>query len=128
MLKGISVKLAASDIDRARHWYEEKLGLSPYEDSPAVLRYRVGSTSFSLYLTPTAGSAKNTVAVWSVDDLRGEVARMRTRGVVFEDYDFGDGDKTIDGVIEAEGTLNAWFTDSEGNTMALAEELASTST
>lgn len=48
---------------------------------------------------------------------------MRARGVVFEDYDFGDF-KTIDGVAEDpdDGSLNAWFTDSEGNVMGLAQE------
>ena len=55
--------------------------------------------------------------------LRDEVARLRGRGVVFEDYNFGDGDKTVDGILaDAEGDQNAWFKDSEGNILALAED------
>ena len=72
--------------------------------------------------TPSAGAAKNTVASFTVTDLRAEVAAMRARGVVFEEYDFGGGDKTIEGIIKTDdGGLNAWFTDSEGNVLALAQ-------
>lgn len=123
MLTEVHASLAASDIERARRWYQEKLGLTPYESWPELLLFRVGQSRFSVFHTSNAGTAKNTVAIWSVSDLRAEVAAMRARGVVFEDYDFGDF-KTIDGVREDpdDGSLNAWFTDSEGNVMGLAQE------
>jgi predicted enzyme related to lactoylglutathione lyase len=123
MLIDVRANLAASDVERARRWYEEKLGLKPYESWPdELLRFRVGPSSFSIYKTASAGTAKNTVAVFDVADLRAEVAAMRARGVVFEEYDFGGGDKTVDGIIESDdGGLNAWFTDSEGNVLALAQ-------
>ncbi len=123
MLTDVHASLAASDVERARRWYEEKLGLTPYESWPdEILRFRVGPSSFSIYKTPNAGTAKNTVASFTVTDLRAEVAALRARGVVFEEYDFGGGDKTIEGIIETDdGGLNAWFADSEGNILALAQ-------
>ena len=120
MLIEIRVKLAASDIERARRSYAEKLGLTPYESWPEVLRYKIGQGNFSIHLTPTAGTAKNTVAVWG-GDLRAEVVAMRARGVVFDEYYVGDA-RTVDGIVAADdGTLNAWFQDLEGHIMALAQ-------
>ena len=123
MFTDVRANLAASDVERARRWYEEKLGLTPYESWPdELLRFRVGASGFSIYKTPSAGTAKNTVAVFDVADLRAEVVALRARGVTFEDYDFGDGERTVDGIIESDdGGLNAWFTDSEGNVLALAQ-------
>jgi hypothetical protein len=57
--------------------------------------------------------------------IRDEVARLRGNGVVFEEYDFGDEGKTVGGIMsEGESDINAWFVDSEGNILALAEEPA----
>jgi len=115
--------LAASDLSRARAWYEEKLGLVPLHAVGGDLVYWQGKTHFTVYLTPSAGTAKNTVAVWRVDDLRAEVAALRERGVRFNDYDLGDL-KTVDGIYTDpdDGTMNAWFTDSEGNILGLVED------
>ena len=123
MLTDVRANLAAADVERARRWYEDKLGLTPYESWPEeLLHFRVGASRFSIYRTATAGTAKNTVAVFDVADLRAEVVALRARGVTFEDYDFGDGERTVDGIIESDdGGLNAWFTDSEGNVLALAQ-------
>jgi catechol 2,3-dioxygenase-like lactoylglutathione lyase family enzyme len=118
---GIHPMLAASNLGRARAWYSAKLGLEPYRDyDDELLVYRSGETHLSIYATPSAGTARNTVAEWHVDDLRAEVAALRARGVVFEEYDFGPG--TIDGIMtDSDGSLNAWFTDSEGNILGLVE-------
>ncbi len=121
---GITAMLAASDLGRALAWYKEKLGLEPfrvYDDELAT--YRSGLTRLSVYTTPSAGTAKNTVAVWRADDLLSEVAALRARGVVFEDYDLGEA-RTVDGILTDpdDGSLNAWFTDSEGNTLGLVED------
>ena len=109
--------LAASDLGRAKRWYSEKLGFEPVDESQGVvLTYRSGDSTFSVYQTSFAGTAKNTVAVWRLVGLRDEVARLRGNGVEFEEYDFGEGEKTVGGILsDAEGEdLNAWFTDSEG--------------
>lgn len=120
----IGVMLAASDLGRARAWYADKLGLEPLHAAAEEAVYRQGKTQFSLYQTPSAGTAKNTVAVWRVGDLRAEMAALRARGVVFEDYDFGDM-KTVDGLFaDPDGDeLSAWFTDSEGNILGIVQDL-----
>ena len=112
--------LAASDIERARAWYEQKLGLTPEtEEAMGSLWYRTGDSWFLLYPTQAAGTARNTVAHWTVPDITAVMTELRGRGVVFEDYDFGNGMATVDGVIEVGGRSAAWFKDSEGNIIEL---------
>jgi catechol 2,3-dioxygenase-like lactoylglutathione lyase family enzyme len=120
----IGLMLAAADLARARAWYADKLGLEPLRYVPdEEMVYRQGATHFSVYQTESAGTAKNTVGVWRVDDLLAEAAALRSRGVVFGDYEF-DGVKTIDGIYtdRDDGSLAAWFVDSEGNTLGLVED------
>ena len=121
----ISGMIAAADLDRANRWYSEKLGFEPDFTMPDVLAtYKSGPSTFTVYKTEFAGTAKNTVGVWRLAGIRDEVARLRGRGVVFEEYDFGDEGKTVGGILsDAEGgDVNAWFKDSEGNILALVED------
>src|SRR4029079_16239552 len=73
-----------------------------------------------------AGTAQNTVAIWNVADLRSEVVRLRARGLVFEDLDYGADDRTIDGIMTTAGEngpiLNAWFRDSDGNWISVVQQ------
>jgi len=120
--------LATADLAAAKAWYADKLGLSPIAEYPTLAFYRVGSTSFTVYETPAAGTAQNTVAIWLVDDLRAEVARLRARGVVFEDLDLGPDGRTVDGIqtgtdpISGGPVLNAWFRDRDGNWISMVEQ------
>jgi predicted enzyme related to lactoylglutathione lyase len=117
----IAPMIAAADLARAKAWYADKLGLQPVQEVGGDLVYTSGDSMFTVYLTEFAGTAKNTVAVWRVPDIRAEMAELRGRGVVFEDYDFGDW-KTVDGVMtDPDGSLAAWFTDSEGNVLGLVQ-------
>jgi catechol 2,3-dioxygenase-like lactoylglutathione lyase family enzyme len=120
----ISGMIAAADLERAQQWYAEKLGFEPDFTFPEVLAtYKSGPSTFSVYKTEFAGTAKNTVGIWRLTGIRDEVARLRGRGVVFEEYDFGDEGRTVGGIMsDAEGDVNAWFKDSEGNILALAED------
>src|SRR5262249_7668248 len=77
--------LAASDIERAKRWYAEKLDLNPTVDlGNSGLLYMSGGAPFVLYQTESAGTARNTVAAWVVDDLVQLMAELRARGVQFE--------------------------------------------
>jgi len=120
----ISAMIAAADLERAKRWYTEKLGFEPDFQFPDVLAtYKSGPSTFTVYKTEFAGTAKNTVGVWRLKGLRDAVARLRERGVVFEEYDFGDRGKTVDGILsDVDGDLNAWFKDSEGNILSLLED------
>src|SRR5215210_1280804 len=120
----ISVMLAASDLGRAKAWYAEKLGFEPVEEfAEMVMDYVSGDTSFNVYRTEFAGTAKNTVAIWRAKDLLAEVASLRERGLTFDEYPADEGERYVDGVLYYEDKpVNAWFTDSEGNILALAED------
>lgn len=114
--------LAASDLDRARLWYADKLGLTPREElGGETLVYGEGASLFTIYVSPNAGTAKSTVAVFVVPDLDAEMAELRARGLVFEDYDMEDL-KTVNGLAtDPDGGKGAWFIDSEGNTLSLVQ-------
>ena len=117
----ISARAAAIDLDRARRWYEEKLGLVPEREDPGGVWYRFGGeTWLYLYATPSAGTAQNTIAGWEVKDIEAVMADLRGRGVTFEDYDFGEV-KTVEGLVDFGTAKAAWFKDSEGNTLELGE-------
>jgi catechol 2,3-dioxygenase-like lactoylglutathione lyase family enzyme len=120
----VSPMIAAADLERAKAWYADKLGFAPMFEMEGVLAgYASGSTTFTVYKTEFAGSAKNTVAAWRLKGLVDEVARLRERGVDFEEYDFGDGIATVAGILSDEdGPVNAWFRDSEGNSLVLIED------
>jgi catechol 2,3-dioxygenase-like lactoylglutathione lyase family enzyme len=119
----MSARLAASDIGRARAWYQEKLGFSPEREEMggAGLWYRSGETWFYLYQTDSAGTARNTVGGWEVTGIEGLMRELRSKGVTFEEYDFGEM-RTENGLLSGPGGYKAaWFKDSEGNTLELTE-------
>ena len=120
----LSAMIATSDLKRAKAWYGEKLGFEPVFEFPDVVAaYRSDGSSFNVYQSQFAGSARNTVAVWRLKGIRDEVARLRGNGVEFEEYDFGDEGKTVGGILsDEEGDVNAWFKDPDGNIFALVEE------
>src|SRR5207247_11262322 len=66
--------LATANVDKARSWYAERLGLEPLLAFSGLLVYQVEQTIFTLFETSSAGTAKNTVALWRVPDLRAEIA------------------------------------------------------
>ena len=122
----IHPSLATRDLAKAREWYSEKLAWDPTIEPPGVLVYEIDGpdAAFTLYETPFAGTARNTVMNWVVRDVRAEVARLRDRGVTFEDYDFGEY-KTVDGIMATpDGGATAWFKDADGNVVALLEDEA----
>ena len=110
----------ASDIGRARAFYKDKLGLEPTREERGGLIYESNSSKFLLYETQFAGTAQNTAMSWLTNDLDGDMADLRGRGVTFEEYDF-PGLKTENGVATDELGRGAWFKDSEGNILALTE-------
>ncbi|MEO6200165.1 MAG: VOC family protein [Cryobacterium sp.] len=112
--------LPAKDLQRARAFYKDKLGLEPAEVRDDGLIYRMSQGSFLLYETPNAGSAKNTQLCWNTSDVEADVAELRGKGVVFEEYDF-PGMKTEKGIAVLDGVKGAWFLDSEGNILCLSE-------
>src|SRR5688500_7331459 len=112
--------LPASDMERAKKFYAEKLGLVPAMEIEGGIAYKVRDSWFLLYPTRFAGTAEHTIASWLVDDLAETVAELRSRGVVFEEYDEPDL-KTVNGIADTGDYRGAWFKDSEGNIIALGQ-------
>jgi predicted enzyme related to lactoylglutathione lyase len=115
--------IPAADIARARRFYEDKVGLVAREEAAGGVVYECGERSWIfLYLSGGAGSSKASQAFWQVEDLEAEIAELRARGVVFEEYDM-PGLKTVDGIFTGGGAKAAWFRDSEGNILAIIQTL-----
>jgi catechol 2,3-dioxygenase-like lactoylglutathione lyase family enzyme len=114
--------LPAKDLGRAKAFYKEKLGLEPAEERDGELRYRTpAGAAVLMYETENAGTAKNTALLWVTPDVEGEVDRLRQAGVVFEEYDL-PGLKTENGIATNGGERAAWFKDSEGNILCVAQD------
>jgi catechol 2,3-dioxygenase-like lactoylglutathione lyase family enzyme len=120
----VSATIPAQDMDRARSFYADKLGLKPAEEAPEGLRYRCGSGEFLLFPSSGQASGAFTQLGWDVDDLEAVMGELRANGVVFEEYD-QPGFKSVNGIVEIAGGRGAWFKDSEGNLLALGESVAS---
>lgn len=114
--------LPAKDMARARSFYERKLGLKPKDVSESGVVYESGrKTGCFLYPTPNAGTSLASQAFWQVDDIDREVAELNARGVVFETYDMPGQQRN--GIMTAGGAKAAWFKDSEGNILAVIQNL-----
>ncbi len=116
----MSAVLPASDIKRARDFYERVLGLE-IADQPMMGGFMVhagNGTQFFVYETK-ASHGDATVAGFLVDDLEGTMRELRDRGVMFEEYDM-PGMKTVNGVVDlGDAGKSAWFKDSEGNIISV---------
>jgi catechol 2,3-dioxygenase-like lactoylglutathione lyase family enzyme len=125
----VATRLPAGDLDRARRFYAEKLGLEPVDERPGGLLYRCGGADFAVFRSTGVSPGTFTQMAFEVDDLESVVTELRRRGVVFEDVD-APGLRTRDGIAEIEGNYPskgargeraAWFRDSEGNLMGIGQ-------
>ena len=115
--------IPAKDLARARQFYEQKVGLKPSQETNGGVVYEFGrGTACFLYPTPNAGTSKASQAFWSVADVDSEIEALKARGVVFEHYDM-PGERSASGAITEGGAKAAWFKDSEGNIMALIQDV-----
>jgi predicted enzyme related to lactoylglutathione lyase len=114
--------IPASDIPRAREFYEKKVGLVAREEVAGGVVYEcAGGSWIFLYQSSGAGTSQASQAFWQVQDIEKEVAELRARGVVFEEYDRPGALKTVNGISIGGGAKAAWFKDTEGNIMALIQ-------
>ena len=113
--------IAVKDLDRARRFYEETLGLKT-EDAVEgeVLEVKSGDTVINVYRSEFAGTNKATALTFDVDDLENEVRELKGKGVFFEHYDMPGLEQRGD-IYIAEGFKTAWFKDPDGNILNLAE-------
>ena len=113
--------LPAADLERAKRFYADKLGLTPESEFPGGLLYRCGKDSrFSVFLSQGEAGGTHTQAMWLVEDVESEVAALKARGVVFEEYDLPSL-STVNSIATAGPIKGAWFQDSEGNLLSLGQ-------
>ena len=115
----IDVMLLATDLEVARRFYGEVLGLEVLVADEQFLTFRCGGDSRLVVTKSTTGSQEEaTKASWRVDDLADEVAWLRARGVQLQDLpELG----TTDGVADIGFALAAWFTDPHHNWIGLLQ-------
>lgn len=113
--------LPATDLERAKKFYADKLGLTPESELDGGLFYRCGKDSrFSVFTSQGKASGTHTQAMWLVEDVESEVAALKVRGVVFEEYDMPSL-STVNSIATIGTAKGAWFKDSEGNLLSLAQ-------
>lgn len=113
--KTSSAIVSVSDIDRARDFYENTLGLEPIGNLQEAIGYRTGGTKLIIYPSSSAGSNTANAVVWSVpDDFDAVADELRAKNVVFEEYpDMGM--EIRDGVHIGGDFKSVWFKDPDGN-------------
>ena len=113
--------IPAKDLERARRFYEGKVGLKPTALAAGGVFYEfAGGTACFLYPSAGAGTSRASQAFWDVDDVARAVRELEQRGVEFQDYDM-PGMKTVNHIFDGGDAKAAWFKDSEGNIMALVQ-------
>ena len=114
-------KLPAQDVERARAFYRDVLGLEPVRDHQSHLFYECGGASFLVF--PSSGSPSGThdQLGFAVDDVEATAATLRDRGVELETYEAPPGCSFRDGIMDYGPVKAAWFKDSEGNLISIAQ-------
>jgi catechol 2,3-dioxygenase-like lactoylglutathione lyase family enzyme len=124
----VVTKLPAQDLERARRFYSDVLGLEPVERRDGGYRYLCGSGEFHLFHSAGAASGASTQVGFEVVDLEPTVAALRDRGLEFERFDVPGLEARGDIVVvpnnypsRGTGELGAFFRDSEGNLLAIGQ-------
>jgi catechol-2,3-dioxygenase len=121
--KDAAATLAVSDLQRARNFYENTIGLEPVQELPGAILYRSGNSVVLVYPSEHAGTNKATAVAWAVgDDFDSIVEALKDRGVTFEHYDHLP-ETTREGDVHRMGDLKAvWFKDPDGNILNLVNQ------
>jgi len=119
-VRRVGAAMPAQDIQRARQFYEQKLGFKPVQEgADGGVLYMFGETGFMVFPSMGKASGDHTQMAFDVDDIEEAVSDLKRAGVQPEEYDM-PGFKTNNGIIERpDGEKSAWFKDSEGNLIGL---------
>jgi catechol 2,3-dioxygenase-like lactoylglutathione lyase family enzyme len=111
---------AVDDVQKARDFYAETLGLKTSEEHGLLTLHLAGDRDTIIYLKPDYAPATYTVLNFPVDDIDQAVDELAKRGVEFERYDGFEQDEK--GVFRDEGPYIAWFKDPAGNILSVLQE------
>lgn len=116
----VHTTLPALDLQRAKKFYHEKLGLVPTREDPSGIFFRAGDTEFLVFPSQGNSTGSFTQIGFDVEDIDAEVRELKSRGVHFEDYN-SPALKTVNSVANVGSSKAAWFKDSEGNLLGLVQ-------
>ncbi len=109
----------AVDLDRAKKFYTEKIGLRVSEEFSSGIIFESEDRGYNIYIYKRGPTkADHTVASFIVDDVEKEVKDLKEKGVVFEEYDLPQ-TKTVDSIATSGEMKSAWFKDTEGNIISV---------
>jgi|ERR1700736_1109043 len=112
--------IPVTDLDRARRFYEETIGLTVLWDNPASVRFDCGGGSQLSIFRRGPSTADHTLAHFEVGDIEAAVRDLEGRGVTFIDYDEGPL-QTTGHIAQLGPARGAWFRDPDGNTLGLRQ-------
>jgi predicted enzyme related to lactoylglutathione lyase len=111
---------AVDDIEKAKAFYGETLGLNTTEEHGLLTLHIAGDRPTLVYPKPDHEPANYTILNFPVDDIEKSVDELSERGVEFERYEGFDQDER--GIFRAEGPFIAWFKDPAGNILSVLQE------
>ncbi|MGH2713715.1 MAG: VOC family protein [Pseudonocardiaceae bacterium] len=111
---------AVPDVEEARRFYGETLGLKTSEENGLLTLHIAGDRDTLVYPKPDHTPATYTILNFPVDDVEKAVDDLAARGVEFERYEGADQDEK--GIFRGEGPLIAWFTDPAGNILSVIQQ------
>lgn len=120
MLAQATPVLPAEDMGRATAFYTEKIGLSVLFESPNGTAFSCADGSLLFIYPHERTQATHTVASFVVENVVSEMAQLRQRGVVFEEYD-QPGLQTENGIAQQDDVTGAFFVDTEGNILSIVQ-------
>jgi catechol 2,3-dioxygenase-like lactoylglutathione lyase family enzyme len=113
---------AVDDVDAAREFYEQKLGIRTSTDHEIMTLHLAGDRPTIVYPKPGHVPAAYTILNFRVDDIDSAVDELTARGVQLERYDGFEQDDR--GVFRGGGPYIGWFKDPAGNVLAVLQERA----
>ncbi len=115
----LAASIPAVDLARAVQFYTEVLGLKQVEGDERAVLLEAGKSSRIFMYQREATKADHTAITFYVDEVDRVVEGLIDRGVVFEQYDFGDHKTDARGIIDLGIAKAAWLKDTEGNIISI---------
>ncbi len=113
----VVVTVAVTDLERAKRFFGEQLGLAVLDEQPFAIRYGAGKGT-QLSVRRGQPNVGQTVAHFEVDDLDAVVRDLTSRDVPFQEYETP---KTVNFIAQIGPARGAWFTDPDGNVFGVRE-------
>ncbi len=109
--------VAVTDVEPAKRFYQDQVGLTVLEETPAGIRFGAGNGS-QLSVRRGRPNVGNTVAHFEVDDIEAVIRELTSRGITFEEY---EAPKTVNFIAQIGPARGAWFKDPDGNVFGVRQ-------